>query len=155
MCCSLANGWSMHQAWSAETKKKTNKSTSFESFHTVILKMQRRVRIKIEKYNNNNNNSYEIEIKPYKIKDFIALSHKIRTSAKLWTYRLIETSKRTGISDSLTRRYTGIISPLIVQKFFFYVIKIILSIYKDSKIKEGCVLEKNVNFWINNWYNRW
>ena len=97
--------------------------------------MQRRVSIKIQKYNNNNNNnSYEIEIKPYKIKDLVALSW--RTGAKFWTKRLIEASKRTGTSDSLTRRNAGIISPLIVQKFFFYVIKAILSIYKDSKTKD-------------------
>ena len=97
--------------------------------------MWRRVSIKIQKYNNNSNNSYEIEIKTLQDKRFGCPFLKIRTSAKLWTKRLIETSKRTGTFDSLTRRCTGIVSPLIVQKFFFYVIKIILSTYKDSKIK--------------------
>ena len=60
---------------------------------------------------------------------------KVRTGAKQWTGWLAETSKRTGTSNSLTRRYTGTISFLIIQKLFFYVIKVIFSIYKDSKIK--------------------
>ena len=55
-------------------KNNNNKSTSFENSHTVILKMQRRVNIKIQKFNNNDNNSYEIEVKPYKMKDLVPLS---------------------------------------------------------------------------------
>ena len=54
--------------------KTKNKKNPFESFHTVIFKMQRRVSIKIQKKYNNNNNSYETEIKPYKMKDLVALS---------------------------------------------------------------------------------
>ena len=109
--------------------------------------MQRRVSIKIWKYNNNNNNSYEIEIKTLQDERFGCPFLKVRTDAKLWTKRLIETSKRTGTSDSLIGRYTEIISSLVVQKPFFYVIKIILSIYKDSKTKDrGMFLEKNINF---------
>ena len=98
--------------------------------------MWRRVSIKIQKYNNNSNNIYEIEIKTLQDKRFGCPFLKIRASAKLRTKRLIETSKRTGTSNSLTRKYTGIVSPLIAQKFFFYVIKIILGIYKDSKFKD-------------------
>ena len=60
---------------------------------------------------------------------------KVRTGAKLWTGRLAETGERTGTSNSLTRRYTGIISCLIIQKLFFYVIKFVFSIHKDSKNK--------------------
>ena len=55
-------------------KDNSNKSTSFGNSHTVILKMQRRVNIKIQKFNSNSNNSYEIKIKPYKMKDLVALS---------------------------------------------------------------------------------
>ena len=55
-------------------KNNSNESTSFESPHTIILKMWRRVNIKIQKFNNNSNNSYEIEVKPYKMKDLVALS---------------------------------------------------------------------------------
>ena len=55
-------------------KNNSDESTSFENSHTVILKMQRRVNIKIQKFNNNGNNSYEIEVKPYKMKDLVALS---------------------------------------------------------------------------------
>ena len=50
------------------------KKTVFGNFHTVILKMWRRVSIKIQKNNNNGDNRYEIGIKPYKIKDLVALS---------------------------------------------------------------------------------
>ena len=55
-------------------KNNSNKSTSFENSHTVILKMWRRVNVKIQKFNNDGNNSYEIEVKPYKMKDLVALS---------------------------------------------------------------------------------
>ena len=55
-------------------KNNSDKSISFGNFHTVILKMWRRVNIKIQKFNNNGNNSYEIKVKPYKIKDLVALS---------------------------------------------------------------------------------
>ena len=53
-------------------KNNSNKSTSFENSHTVILKTQTRVNIKFQKFNNNGNNSYEIEVKPYKMKDLVA-----------------------------------------------------------------------------------
>ena len=55
-------------------KNNSNKSTSFENSHTVVLKMRRRVNIKIQKFNNNGNNSYEIKPKTYKMKDLVALS---------------------------------------------------------------------------------
>ena len=54
-------------------KNNSDESTSFENSHTVILKTRRRVNIKIQKFNNNGNNSYEIEVKPYKMKDLVAL----------------------------------------------------------------------------------
>ena len=55
-------------------KGNSNKSTSFENSHTDILKMWRRVNIRIQTFNNDGNNSYEIEVKPYKMKDLVALS---------------------------------------------------------------------------------
>ena len=50
------------------------KTILFESSHTVILKMRRRVNIKNSKFNHNANNSYEIKSETYKMKDLIDLS---------------------------------------------------------------------------------
>ena len=117
-------------------KNNSNKSTSFENSHTVILKTQRRVNIKIQKFDNNGNNSYEIEVKPYRMKDLVALFLEIRTNVELWTKRLVKASKRTSTPNGLTRRHTSIVSPLIIQKTFFNMVKIIFGMYKDPRIKK-------------------
>ena len=91
-----------------------------------------------KKKSNSNNNSYKIKFKKKGASQDEQLGCpflKIRTGTKLWIGRLTETSKRTSTSNSLIRGYTGVISFLITQKLFFYVIKVIFSVYKDSKIK--------------------
>ena len=55
-------------------KNYSDKSTSFESSHTVILKNAEESEYQNSKFNNNGNNSYEIKPKTYKMKDLVALS---------------------------------------------------------------------------------
>ena len=52
-----------HRSTKRNNKNYSDKAASFGNFHTVILKMQRRVNIKNSKFNNNGNNSYEIKPK--------------------------------------------------------------------------------------------
>ena len=117
------------------SKNNSDKSTSFENFHTVILKTWRRVNIKISKFNNNGNNSYEIKTQNLQDERFGCSFLKIRTNIELWTKRLVKASKRTSTHDGLTGRHTRVVSPLIVQKTFFNMIEIIFSMYKDPRIK--------------------
>ena len=60
----------------------------------------------------------------------------------LWTKRLTEASKRTSTPNGMIGRHTRVVSPLIVQKSFFYMIKIIFGMYKDSKLKKRIVCSK-------------
>ena len=92
------------------------------------------------KFNNNGNNSYEIKPKKKKKNNlqnerFGSSFLKIGTNIELWTKRLVKASERTSTHNGLTGRHTGVVSPLIIQKTFFNMVKIIFGMYKDPRIK--------------------
>ena len=98
--------------------------------------MWRRVNIKIQKFNKNGNNSYEIKTKNLQNERFGSSFLKIGTNIELWTKRLVKASERTSTCDGLIRGHTSIVSPLIIQKISFNIVKIIFSMYKDPRIKK-------------------
>ena len=53
----------VYRSTKRNNRNDSDKNTSFENSHTVILKMRRKVNIKNSKFNNNGNNSYEIKPK--------------------------------------------------------------------------------------------
>ena len=125
----------VYRSTKRNNKNNSDKNTSFENSHTVILKTRRRVNIKNSKFNNNSNNSYEIKPKNLQNERFGCPFLKVRTNIDLWTKRLVKASKRTSTCNGLAGRHTSIVSPLKIQKIFLNMVEIIFSMHKDPRIE--------------------
>ena len=62
----------------------------------------------------------------------------------MWARRLTKTGKGTSASGGLIGRCIRIVSSLVFQKFLLYAVKIIFSIYEDSKISTGMYFRKDL-----------